>query len=154
MSFREKSAWLSLLTTIGVWGYYLLGLIPNLTSGDPDGGAALGLFLRCVAAVVVIQVAIAIVLALQSPAEADAPADERERLIAMKASRIAYPVLALLVATTLIGIPFLSVGSPLPFGGDPLDDSLLLIGSAIFLALVIADIVHAGTQIFYFRRGD
>jgi hypothetical protein len=153
MSFREKSAWLSLLTTIGVSGYYLLGLIPNLTSGDPDGGAALALFLRCVAATVVIQIVIAIVLAVQSPAEADAPADERERLIAMKAATIAYPVLALLVATTLIAIPFVAVGSPLLFGGDPLEDSLLLIGSAIFLALVIADIVHSAAQIHYLRHG-
>jgi hypothetical protein len=135
-----------------VWGTYLAMLLHALASGRPNGGRLFGLFSTCVFLVIFAQVVLSILVAVWAPKEARAPADERERLIGLKAMRLAFYTLAVLAIITAISAPILATVGPALFPHDPLGGTATAIGSAIFFAVVIAELVRAAGQIVYYRR--
>jgi hypothetical protein len=152
MSFREKSAWISFVTTLLVWGAYLFLLLRALGTGQPDGARLMGLFSTCVLLVVVAQVVLSVLITVRSPGEARAPADERERLIGLKAGRLGFYTLSGLAMLTALATPLFAIAGPSLFPHDPLGGSVIAMGSAIFFAVVIAELVRAAGQIVYYRR--
>jgi hypothetical protein len=154
MPFREKIAWTSFVTTLLVWGYYFLALVRELATGDPEGSRFIGLAVGCTIAIVLLQVVATIVLAIHAPRDAESyptSPDERERLIEYRATRNAFFVLNLLAVSAAIATPFLAVAGPILLP-QPAEDGMLLIGSAILFAIVAAELVRSGSQIFYFHR--
>ncbi len=139
MSFREKSAWISFVSIALVSSVYFSKIAQVLVIGRGRGGT-LHLFLGLVAALIVLEVALHIAIAIQAPHEARTPKDERERLIEMKATRIAFPVLLVSV--------FAAIGT-LHLPGS----SRFLMADAILLAIVVGQITRFGAQIVYHRRG-
>ena len=141
MAFREKTAWISLLTTVGVWGgYFWIVGGRQFERGDLAGMATstVGLFVGAVVAIVVIQIILAIALAVVARKEADAPMDEREQLIDLKAARAGF--------YALNGAVFCVSGLWL-IGASP-----LVMANGILLAMVLAEIVHSGGKIVAYRR--
>ncbi len=136
MSFREKCAWISLVSLLGIYGRYFWSVI---RSGAWPDGARLARIVETVVALVVVQVAVTIAVALFSPKEADAPLDERERLIELRATRFAYGLLSGSVACACL------------FGGFSLP--ILFNTNALLLALVAAEMLRSGGQIIQYRRG-
>src|SRR5271167_4031409 len=91
MPFREKSAWISLVSMSGIYGLYFWSVIhARPQSGHVHFGSLLGTII----ALVVVQVVLTIGVAIAAPKEAQAPRDEREKLIDLKATRVAYAGLA------------------------------------------------------------
>ena len=131
MSFREKSAWISLLTMALVYGRYYWRVLHQAGGGTGD-------LLMTVVALVVLQVGLTIAAAIWTPRDANAPVDERERLILLKATRTAYAGLATGIACACF---FAGFQPPILFKAN----SLLLI-------LVTAEMLRAGSQIVQFRR--
>ena len=152
MPFREKTAWVSFVTTLVVWGYYFIAVLRTLRTGAPDGGRLLGLLIACIAILVVLHIAAAIFLAITSPSDSDAPADERERMFGLKALRAAFYTLNSLALVVAFSSPVLAVIGPRLFPADPLTGTVIVIASAIALAIVLAELVRTGSEIFYFRR--
>jgi hypothetical protein len=152
MSYREKSAWVSLVTTLLVWGYFFVVLFQEVGSGDPAGGRLMGTFVACTVLIIILQIATAVVLAILNPKSHDAPADERERMFDLRASRIAFITLSILVMGTVLTIPVLAHAAPILFPRDPTGAMLSIIGGSAFFALVVGELVHAGGQILLFRR--
>jgi hypothetical protein len=138
MSFREKSAWISFVLIAAVFGIYFSKIVQVLVTGRGRGGTA-RLFLALVAALIVLEIALHVAIAIQSPREARTPKDERERLIDMKATRIAFPVL-LVGAFSAIGTLHLDVGRS-------------VMADAVLFAIVLAELTRFGAQIVYHRRG-
>lgn len=142
MPFREKTAWISLITTVGIWGAYFWvigrGLLErgNLT-GIPV--STVGLFIGGTVAIVIIQIVLAIVMAIVTRKEADAPMDERERLIDLKAARAGF--YALNAAVFCVSSLWLFKASP------------LVMANGILLAMVVGEVFHAGGKIIGYRRG-
>ena len=95
--------------------------------------------LICVAALIVIEVVAHAVVAIRAPRDAQAPKDERERLIELRAIRVAAYVYA---ALSMGAVSLLHVGAN---GGA--------VGYGVLLALVIAELVNYGSRILYYRRG-
>ncbi len=137
MSFREKSAWITLLTVLVCFGVYFGAVVGGLT---PPGLHAVHLLLGCVIVLVVLQIALHIIAAATSPNDARAPADERERLIQMRSHTIGYYVLVVLILS--LGIPG-HLGHSVP---EMLNFALL--------DLVIATLAVSAAQIVMFRRGS
>ena len=90
MSFREKTAWISLVSMAGIYGFYFWSL---MRSGRDGGSGSIGL-LGTVIALVAVQTVLTIAVAVVDPKNAQAPRDEREKLIELKATRFAYAGLA------------------------------------------------------------
>ena len=78
MSFREKSAWISLVSLVVVFGAYFsyIGLV---LAGLARNRFAL--FLVMVAVFILAEVVLHLVIATESPRDARTPKDEREQLI-------------------------------------------------------------------------
>jgi hypothetical protein len=134
MSFREKSAWISVISMAGIYGLYFWSLI---RSGHTGLGHTSGM-LGTVIALVVVQIILHIAVAIFDPKSAQAPRDEREKQIELKATRFAYAGLATAVAFAIF---FAALEPPLIFGAN----SLLFI-------LVVTEIMRSGCQIVQYRR--
>jgi len=137
MSFRETSAWITLVTVVVCFGAYFGSIAAGAVS--PRGFGAVHLLLLCVAALVVLQIGAHLIAAALAPKDARAPRDERERLIAWRAQSIGYYVL-------MVGV--LALGAPGHFG-HPVPDLL----NFALLDVVVATLVVAVAQIVMYRRG-
>lgn len=138
MPFREKIAWISVVTTILVWGTYF-GFMA-VTGGRWHGAVYMAGFVGALIVQTILVVIAAIVTAVMAPKDAGAGSDERDREIARRAYSLAYPVLL-----TLIVI----VAASMHFGATPRD-----MAYEIMAAIVIAEIVHYGAQIVGYRSGQ
>ena len=138
MSFREKSAWIALVTYGAVFGGYfsVLGQAWDEASGQ---GLSIGLLVAAVVALIIVATVLATLAALLNPKEATAPADEREAMIDLKAERISSYTLSTGVVCVI---------GALLIGWDGFLAANLLLAS-----LVVAELVKAIAQIVHFRRG-
>src|ERR1700719_613628 len=136
MSFREKSAWISVLSMSGIYGFYFWSVIH---AGPKAGGFHFGGLLQTIIALVVLQVALTIAVAIFTPKEAKAPRDERDKLIELRAMRVAYSGLATAVALACF---FGAFNPPIVFNTN-----------ALLFILVTAEILRSACQIVQYRRG-
>jgi len=135
MAFREKTAWISLLATLGIYGFYFSAL----ASARGNSAEFFALLIETMITFVVVFVALTIVVAILSPKDADAPADEREKLIGLKAERVAYYA----VSTGAVA------GMLAAFCGL----SGFWIANVLFLTLVVAGLAKDAMCIVLYRAG-
>jgi hypothetical protein len=137
MSFREKSAWISFVSLLIAAGIYFRN-VARILDHEPAVYAPY-LFVILVIAFVVVEVVLHLAIAMRSPKEARTPRDERERLIDLKATRIAFFVL-LVGALATIGTMHI------PGGGT------WTMAHHLLLAIVVAELTKFGSQIVLYRR--
>jgi hypothetical protein len=136
MSFREKSAWISVLSMAGIYGAYFWSI---MHAGPHSGGFHLGGLLETIIALVFVQVVLTVSIAIFSPREAKAPRDERDKLIELRAMRFAYAGLATGIAFACF---FGAFNPPIVFNTN-----------ALLFILVTAEIMRSACQIVQYRRG-
>lgn len=137
MSFREKSAWISLVS-IGFVGFVFFLHVPWTLTPVPGPDTARAL-LGCLVALVVIEIVAHAVVAIRAPLDAQAPKDERDLLIELRAIRRAAYVYA---ALSMSAVSLLHLGAN---GGA--------VGYGVLLALVLAELVNYGSRVLSYRRG-
>ena len=138
MSFREKSAWISFVLLLAGFLIYAWKFVLALINGR-GGGQLFHLFFALVIAIVVLEIVLHVLAAKTSPADARMPRDERERLIAMRATQVAFPVLIF--------------GALASIGTMHLRPSAWVMGQTMLLAIVAAELVKFGAEIVLHRRG-
>lgn len=137
MPFKEKIAWISVVTTVLVWGgYFGFGLA---TGWQLHGMVYVMGFVGAVIVQTILVVVASIVTAAFAPRDASAGSDERDRDIARRSYAFAYPVLLTLV---------LCVAASMHFGVSKIGMAYGIMG-----AIVVAEIVHYAAQIAGYRRG-
>lgn len=137
MSFREKIAWASFISTVVIWGGYFAMVLTHSGPGHPHIGFLWG-FIACVVLQVVVMAGVAIVAAILSPGDAKARIDERDRDIARRATGLAYYfVLAALLALIVI----------LHMGFDIIQTIF-----ALFAIVAVAEAIRFGAQAIGYRR--
>ena len=135
MSFREKSAWISLFCLL----LLTLTCFVALQHHPHDGQGHLHLALGVFGGFVLLQVVLHVIVALQSPKDARTPKDERERFIELRAARIGFYSL---VVGELTAMAMMHVH------GRP--DILMW---SVLLAILIAWLIKLGSEIVLYRRG-
>lgn len=141
MSFREKSAWVTLITLIVLSIAFALH-VPQpqpWTLRPASSPFMFHVLLLAIVAFVVIEVVAHVVIAIFSPRDARAPKDERERLIELKSIAAAAYVYAFLSLSSVFTIHF---------GANQIG-----VGYLILLSFVVAEIVNYALRIYYYRRG-
>ena len=136
MSFREKGAWISVVSMVGIYGIYFWSVIH---AGPHSGGFHFGSLFETVVALVVVQIVLTIAVAIFSPRDAKTPRDERDKLIELRAIRVAYAGLATSVALACF------------FGA--FDPPIVFNTNALLFILVTTEILRAASQIIQYRRG-
>lgn len=137
MSFREKTAWVTLITILILSLLYFLHVPWSLR--PPASPALAHGLLILVAVFLAIKVVAFVALYLQSPKDARTPKDERERLIDLKATRLS-------AWTYLVG-SFAAV-STIHVGANQ-----LAVAYGVLLAFAVAETVSHAARIVYYRRG-
>lgn len=134
MSFREKSAWISIVSISGIYSFYLWSVVHAGQRGLPFGW-----LLMTIVAFAIVQTVLMAGIAILAPKEANTPRDEREKLIELRATRFAYAALAGSVACACF------------FGG--FNPPVIFNSNTLLFILVMAEILRSGCQIVQFRRG-
>ena len=139
MSFREKTAWITLLAIVAVSLMYWFHMPNPFVPGPaPRVLHAMGASL---AAYLIIELASWLLLRWRYPQDARAPRDERERLIDLRALRVAYYAF---VVTAMAGI-FVTLHLA---GTGP-----VAVGMAVFMGFVLSQISKHAARILLYRRG-
>ena len=140
MSFREKRAWVTLVTLIGVLALFWLHIPPARMLAPPPSLWVLHVLMLMIATFITIELIAYFVMRLRSPADASTPKDEREQLIELKSTAVAFYTFAIL---SLGGI-FVTLHA----GANEIG-----LGFVVLLSFVIAEIVNYAMRIWYYRRG-
>lgn len=145
MSFREKSAWVMMITLIiGGVNYSITVGKASLAIGHIAPPSS-GLVLAYIISLTLIAVFGQIIIAALSPKEAEAGADERDRLIAARAGSVFGHVLVVglvgVLASYILG----------PHGGTLVNGDALFQGA--LASLMIAQTTEYAAQIWFYRRG-
>jgi hypothetical protein len=130
MTFREKSLWTTLVSIVVLYAYYFWQV---LRDSDPVRIGAL--FLQIVIAMIAVQIVVTAALAIHRRPEKP---DERDRQIAMRATRYAYYVLMTGVWGAL-GAGAMSLGT-------------FWVAHAALLAIVLAEVTRCAAQLVHYRR--
>ena len=138
MSFREKSAWITLISVLLCFGMYFTALAAGWFT--PYGMRALHYGLISIIALVLLQVVLYVLAAMSNPREARAPRDEREQLFEIRARAIGYYVLMVWMVGIIVAVHFSSV--------QKIDVVYIA-----WLGVAVAIVVVAIAQIVQYRRG-
>jgi len=141
MSFREKSAWITLMTVLACFGAYFVELFGGFAGGNHHFGGlqSIHLLLVSVLALAVLQIALTAIAALTTPKDGRGPADERERMIQLRSQSLGYHVLMVLAV---------GLFAPAFFGHRGVE-----MANFALLAVVISALTVSVAQIVMFRRG-
>ncbi|HEX5264722.1 MAG TPA: hypothetical protein VFW13_14415 [Phenylobacterium sp.] len=140
MSFREKSAWITLASVAICFGFYFAELFRGLVADRHFGGVpSLHLLLLSALGLAALHLSLTLIAAMTTPREARGLADERERMIQWRAQSLGYNVLMVLAVSLFV---------PAFFGHRGVE-----MANFALLAVVIATLTVAVAQIVMFRRG-
>jgi hypothetical protein len=141
MSFRETSAWISLISLLAVFGFYFT-LVGRSLEADVPPPAFLGEYIAVVMLLVIVQVALHVIAAIVTRAnggDMETVRDEREKLIELKSNRFGYFIMlsgAVLVAGAIgFGVPGYWTAN------------------ALVLSVAMAELARFGAQVIYYRMG-
>lgn len=140
MSFREKRAWVTLITLIFVLLLFWLHIPPTRMLAPPPSIWVLHVLMLMITTFVAIQIIVGIVMRIRSPLDARTPKDEREQLIELKSRAVAWYVFVIL---SLGGI-FLTIHA----GANEIG-----LGFVVLFSFVVAEIANYAMRIYYYRRG-
>lgn len=138
MSFREKSAWITLVSTFAIFaGYFVLVGSPVLKGGS-DLTVFIGPLVGAVTLLIGLQILLAAATAVMDPKASRERPDERERMIGSQAGLAGFYTLqagAFFAVTTALWRP------------DP-----AIIANAVLLAMAVAEIARSCFTVAGFHR--
>lgn len=147
MSFREKTAWVCLISTIAVYVPYFAHVYRLFDRGELTAGTALSLFIGAVVAQTLLGIASGAAIAIVGSRQA--PRDERDAAIGCRSYRNAYLILVSACFSAVVGVVALTLA--------PASSARRLepvaIAQVLFLCGVVAEAGRYLTQAVSYRRG-
>lgn len=150
MSFREKHLWISIVATVGVWGFYGWRLVQTIAGGgltDPGFAFATGgLFIGCLVVVVLLEVGLTF-LATATTRRAEREArDERELVASLKASHVSLMALiaivfSLAIAAYLLGFANAAAPGPVALLMTP-TNALIFAANLLMGAVIVSELIR------------
>ena len=134
ITFKEKSAWIQLVTLFLVFGSYFLSIDYTIPGSIPTNLAAHLIWLIVV--LVVLNILGHILAAAFNKPENE---DERDKLIELKATRIRAFIQAAGIVMAIIASLNLQ--------------NLFITINVLILFLVISEVIDKAVQLFYYRKG-
>jgi len=154
MSFREKTAWIAVLTTLVIWSYYFWQVGSAALGGTLDGDAVFWLFVWCICLSIAIMLPVNIVAAVVARQNMHAPADEREQVIDARANRIGLSLLEWTLVAILLASGWISGFARETYAADPAGATAVIFVNLALFALAFSGLVREIVQIVHFRMMD
>lgn len=139
MPFHEKIAWIALLAILGGFGTYFITLLYAASTDSISLDYFIGLLVLVVVGITVVMIVAASAVAIMAPDDANAARDERDLLVAKRATGIAYFVLLVGVLCAVFSVH--------------LGASLFWILNSILAVIVTAEVIRYGAKIWQYRQG-
>jgi hypothetical protein len=154
MSFREKSIWISLISTLLIFGDYFLNVIAlaNLSEAVAKT-TALELSIRAFVLIIIVEIIFQTVLALNNHKAANLGADERDKLFEYKGNNFGYTVLVIGVLLTLGRMVSLEI-SPEFIEQFKVLNIPFLTAHILLFSFILSEVVRFSAQLYYYRRCD
>lgn len=139
MAMREKVAWISVVTSAVIFGWYFWSVWSDFAARDLDGDALFWRFLWCFGIAVAIMLPASLLAARLGGQDFDPPADEMEVRIEAISNRVGLALLEV----ALIGVVLLSKTitdiARADFTADPVGaTAIMLINLILFVAATAA----------------
>jgi hypothetical protein len=148
MSFREKIAWVCLLSTITVWSPYFTHMLVWSRQGELGAGAVIVAFIAAVVIQSLLSIIATVLISIRTRRE---PADERDSAVDAKSLKIAYYVL---VVSGFMAVS-LAFCSAITRGARPSADmsAAIIMSQLVLFCFVVAEVTRFLTQVICYRRG-
>ena len=153
MSFKEKSTWISLVSTLLIFGYYFANIIAlRDTPIELAKVAAAGLLLEAVILITIVEIIFQGMLASTNRKAAQLGSDERDKLFEMKGNMAGYTVLVIGVMFTFTRILIVEFNPDFADQNSSLQIPLLTAHILMF-SFILSEVVRFSAQLYYYRRG-
>lgn len=139
MTHHEKTIWVSLVSTVIIFGTYFFQAFSIMNDPERPDQTLIMYFIIAVVIAVAIQITTQIFFALTDRKAAEAGMDERDKCIDLKTNRISYYVL---VFGIWIGV-----------GTQALESNATLLINILMLSFVVAELVTYISKLVIYRRG-
>jgi hypothetical protein len=151
MSFREKSIWISLISTLLIFGDYFLNIIAlgNLPE-QVAKTAALELSIRAFVLIIIVEIIFQSMLAVSNRKAAKLGADERDKLYEYKGNNFGHTVLIIGVLMTLGRMVSLEI-SPEFIEQFKVLDIPFLTAHILLFSFILSEVVRFSAQLYYYR---
>jgi hypothetical protein len=151
MSFREKSIWISLISTLLIFGDYFFNIIAlgNLPE-QVAKTAALELSIRAFVLIVIVEIIFQTMLAVSNRKAAKLGADERDKLFEYKGNNFGYTVLVIGVLMTLGRMVSLEI-SPEFIEQFKVLNIPFLTAHILLFSFIFSEVVRFSAQLYYYR---
>jgi hypothetical protein len=136
MSFREKIAWISLLSLLGVIAWYFW---PFFQTGHMSSVLSFPRLAAVAVVIIILQTVVRIVVGVLTPRADKIPPDEREKMIELKGRQFSYVVLGWAVRLDC----FFGVFNP----------ALFFSANTLLFFLMMSEVAGIVHQIVQFRQG-
>lgn len=153
LSFREKSIWISLVSTLTIFGYYfynILGL--SGMSEELAKATALELLVKTIILTVIVEVIFQSMLAATNHKAAEMGGDERDKLFEFRGNSWGYWVLAVGVIVVIGHV----LAQESVLDTKPIFERLeipLLTAHLLMFTFILSEVARFSGQLFYYRRG-
>jgi len=136
LSLKEKTAWVSLLATLLIYGNYFLDVGLKIDPATPTNAFMMKM-ITVVVGVIIVNIVGNIIANISSYKDSDEKYDERDRLIRARAGDISGNVL---------GVGVVIASGQLFYNGTAIE-----IVHWVLLSLVVSEIVNNATKIAHYR---
>lgn len=159
MSFREKHLWISLIASVGVWGFYFWSVGARVAAGgltsEGFAGDVGGLFALCLVGVVLLEVVLTLVATATTSRAEKTGRDEREIHAALKGSHVALMALTALVMMLAIAVYFAGLvgGALVEWRAAHTTDvnAMVLLANGLVACLVLSEMVRAAVTLMLLK---
>lgn len=146
LTFKEKSLWGTLVAFIAIAIFYFWSVLEIAAAGVTDLRAIFGLAIGLSVPFIIFAIIYHGLIAGFSPKDAEAGEDERDRLIALKGSRVGGALLVVGVAFTIGHISMNAI-----FGEGASNDFTTV--NLLLFSLAVSEIGNCVSQLIHYRRG-
>ena len=152
MSFREKNAWIAVITTLIVWGYYFFVVWTQVTTRTIDGQGLFNLFLISMGITVVLLFGLNLVAARMARQQFGAPEDEMERAVDARANWLGHRLLGwMLLGLAALGPTVIASYVRENFADDPAGVTAIIMANANLFVSVLSQIIGECVHIVSYR---
>ena len=152
MTFRQKHLWISVITTLGVWGFYFWNATSHVLNADLRNDRLAvtlsTLFIVCLIAVSAIEVVLTLIATATTRKAERKARDEREILAALQASHVSLMVLIGLVFCVAMGAYFTGlVGTNMVTAWQERISDLnvaVILANVLLACIVLSELIRAG----------
>lgn len=152
MSLKEKSTWISLLVTLGIFAYYFYNIVALAGLPKPVAlDAALSLSTKVIMVIIIIEIILQSLLTASNHREANLGNDERDQIFSYKSNRIGYSILVVGVFITLGRLVMLEYNPGFSDAHSSLQIPMLTAHILLF-SFILSEVARFAALLFYYRR--